>query len=42
MLKDRDARKYLTPKMMDALFDLKHYFRNVDYIFTRVFGKAKA
>ena len=42
LLKDRDARKYLTPKMMDALFDLKHYFRNVDYIFTRVFGKAKA
>lgn len=42
LLKDRDIRKYLTPKMMDDLFDLKHYFRNVDYIFARVFGKAKA
>jgi len=42
LLKDRYARKYLTPKMMDGLFDLKHYFRNVDYIFTRIFGKAKA
>lgn len=41
LLKDRDVRKYLTPRVMDDLFDLKHYFRNVDYIFARVFGKAK-
>jgi len=42
LLKDRDVKKYLTPQMLDDLFDLKHYFRNVDYIFARVFGKAKA
>lgn len=42
LLKDRDVRKYLTAGMMDDLFDLKHYFKNVDYIFVRVFGKAKA
>jgi adenylosuccinate lyase len=42
LLKDRDARKHLTPKMIDDLFNLEHYFSNVDYIFARVFGKAKA
>jgi adenylosuccinate lyase len=41
LLKDKDVRKYLSPRMMDDLFNLKHYFRNVDYIFTRVFGKAE-
>jgi adenylosuccinate lyase len=42
LLKDKAVTKYLTPTMLEDLFDVKHYFRNVDYIFTRVFGKAKA
>ncbi len=39
LLKDRDVRRYLMQKEIDLLFDLGHYFRNVDYIFERVFGK---
>jgi adenylosuccinate lyase len=42
LLKDREVRKYITPKMMNDIFDLRHYFRNVDYLFTRVFGKGRA
>jgi len=42
LLRDRDVRKYITPKMMDDIFDIKHYFRNVNYIFRRVFGKGRA
>jgi len=36
--KDRDIKKYLPPKEIDKLFDLKYYLKNVDYIFKRVFG----
>ena len=42
LLKDREVRKYLSPEMIDELFTVKHYFRNVDYLFARVFGKAEA
>lgn len=42
LLNDREVRKYLTPKIMDDLFDLKHYFKNIDYIFKRVFGRERA
>lgn len=35
---DKDVAKRLTRKMLKDLFDLKHYFANVDYIFKRVFG----
>lgn len=41
LLKDRDVRKHITPKMMKDIFDLKHYFRNVNYLFERVFGKGR-
>ena len=38
--KDREVRKYLSAKELNDIFDLKNYFRNIDYIFKRVFGKA--
>ncbi|MEJ2695650.1 MAG: adenylosuccinate lyase [Candidatus Sulfobium sp.] len=41
LMKDRNVRKYLTPAEIRDMFDLKHYFRNIDYIYQRVFGKAK-
>ena len=42
LLKDRDVRKHISPKMMQDIFDLKHYFKRVDYLFARVFGKGDA
>jgi len=41
LLGDKEVRRYLTPKMMDELFSLSHYFKNVDYIFQRVFGRRR-
>jgi adenylosuccinate lyase len=41
LLRDKEVRHYLTPAMMNDIFDLRHYFKNIDYIFKRVFGKAK-
>jgi len=41
LLSDKEVRRYLTHKMMDELFSLSHYFKNVDYIFGRVFGKRR-
>jgi adenylosuccinate lyase len=38
--KDKEVKKYLSSKELNDIFDLKHYFRNIDYIFKRVFGKA--
>jgi adenylosuccinate lyase len=38
--KDKDIKKYLTEKDLNAIFDLKHYLKSVDYIYKRVFGKA--
>ncbi|MDA8240593.1 MAG: adenylosuccinate lyase [Nitrospiraceae bacterium] len=38
LLKDPAVRKYLSAKEINAIFDLKHYFRNIDFIFERVFG----
>jgi adenylosuccinate lyase len=42
LLKDREVRKYLTEKEINGIFDLRHYFNNIDYIFKRVFGKTGA
>jgi adenylosuccinate lyase len=42
LLVDKEVRRYLTPKVMDELFSLNHYFRNVDYIFRKVFGRKSA
>jgi adenylosuccinate lyase len=37
LLKDRDIKKHLSSSEMDSLFDLRDYFKNIDYIFRRVF-----
>jgi adenylosuccinate lyase len=37
---DPQVRKTLTPKEIEANFDLKHHFKHVDTIFKRVFGRA--
>jgi len=39
LLKDKDIRKYLTGREINDIFDLRHYLRNIDYIYKRVFGK---
>lgn len=39
LLKDKEVKKYLTSKEITGIFDLEYYLKNVDYIFTRVFGK---
>ena len=38
LLKDKDVKKYLSPKDIKKIFDLRYYLKNVDYIFKRVFG----
>ncbi|HET6513694.1 MAG TPA: adenylosuccinate lyase [Thermodesulfovibrionales bacterium] len=40
LLKEKAVRKYLSSGEIEEIFDLKHYFKNVDYIFKRVFGKT--
>jgi len=40
LAKDREVKKFLSAKELNGIFELKQYFRNVDYIFKRVFGKA--
>lgn len=37
LLKDKDVKKYLKPEVIEKIFDLKYYLKNVDYIFRRVF-----
>ena len=39
---DKDVRKALSAKEIEANFDLTHHMKHVDTIFKRVFGKAKA
>ncbi|MGC2064025.1 MAG: adenylosuccinate lyase [Thermodesulfovibrionales bacterium] len=39
LMKDKNIRKYLSVKEIDDVFDLRHYLRNIDYIYKRVFGK---
>ncbi len=41
LMKDKSVRKYLTKEDLDGIFDLRHYFSSVGYIFERVFGKKK-
>jgi adenylosuccinate lyase len=36
---DRDIRKYLSSREIDACFDLSHMLKKVDYLFKRVFKK---
>ncbi|MGC9110187.1 MAG: adenylosuccinate lyase [Caldimicrobium sp.] len=37
---DERVRKYLSKEELEALFDIEKYLSGVDYIFSRVFGKA--
>ena len=37
---DNDVVSKISPKELDALFDLKYHYKNVDTIFNRVFGKS--
>ncbi len=39
LLRDKDVREYLSSRKINDIFELKHYFRNIDYILERVFGK---
>jgi adenylosuccinate lyase len=40
LMKDKVVKKYLTVKEINDIFDLKHYLKNIDYLFKRVFGKS--
>ena len=40
LLADREIRRYLSPKEIDAVWGVKHHLANVDYIFRRVFHSA--
>ena len=40
--KDADIASKLSPEEIARVFDLKHYLRNVDKVFERVFGKSVA
>ena len=40
LAKDREVKKFLSANELDKIFELKKYFKNIDYIFRRVFGKA--
>ena len=37
---DPKVRKALSPKELEAMFDLGYHFKHVDTIFKRVFGKS--
>ena len=37
---DKDVISKISPKELDALFDVKYHTKNVDTIFNRVFGKS--
>jgi adenylosuccinate lyase len=39
--KDPRIRKWLSPKELSQIFDLRHTLKNVDFIFRRVFGKEQ-
>lgn len=38
VMKDADISLYLSAEEIARVFDLKHYLRNVDFVFKRVFG----
>jgi len=39
--KDPRIRKWLSPKELSQIFELRHTLKNVDFIFRRVFGKEQ-
>jgi len=42
LMRDMRIQKVLTAKEIEKIFSLKHYLKNVDYLFQRVFGKKEA
>lgn len=38
--KDSEIGAYLSPREIEAIFDLKYYLRHIDFIFRRVFNEA--
>jgi len=39
VLKDEEIRAKLSADEIERVFDVKHYLRNVDKVFARVFGE---
>jgi adenylosuccinate lyase len=37
---DKDVRKALSDAELEELFDLGFHLKNIDFIFTRVFGES--
>jgi adenylosuccinate lyase len=37
---DRTIKRYLSSREIEDIFDLKHYFNNIGFIFERVFGRG--
>lgn len=42
LLKDKNILRHLAKKEINDIFDDGHYFKNIGYIFERVFGKVKS
>lgn len=40
LLKDREVRKYLSIREIENIFEMKHYLKNIKFIFERAFGDA--
>jgi adenylosuccinate lyase len=38
LMNDQDILKYLTPSEIEKAFEFDYYLRNIDYIYSRVFG----
>jgi adenylosuccinate lyase len=38
LMKDADISSYLSADEIARVFDVRHYLRNVDRVFSRVFG----
>jgi adenylosuccinate lyase len=42
LMKDREIRKYLSKSEIDEIFNLDYYLKNIDYIYSRIFGKGRS
>jgi len=41
LLADREVMRHMTAPEIESIFETDYYFRNIDYIFERVFGHSK-
>lgn len=39
--RDAEVRRHISRKELEGIFEFKPYFRNIDYIFRRIFGKTR-